>query len=84
MCRTPGSFPLSLPGQAVSFIPVGDRARLSGVPSGTPFAVVSLEALRAATGDLPVNRLYVSHVGEGEVAKAVRELAPGAKVTTRA
>jgi putative ABC transport system permease protein len=81
---TPGSFQLSLPGQAVSFITVGDRARLPGIPSGTPFAVVSLDALRTAAGELPVNRLYVSHVGEGEVAQAVQELAPGAKVTTRA
>jgi putative ABC transport system permease protein len=81
---TPGSFQLSLPGQAVSFITVGDRARLPGIPSGTPFAVVSLDALRTAAGKLPVNRLYVSHVGEEEVAKAVQELAPGAKVTTRA
>lgn len=81
---TPGSFQLSLPGQAVSFVTVGDLARLPGIPSGTPFAVVSLKALRAAAGTLPVNRLYVSHVGEAQVEQAVRELAPGAKLTTRA
>jgi putative ABC transport system permease protein len=81
---TPGSFQLSLPNQAVSFVRVGDRARLPGIPSGTPFAVVSLEALRAAGADVPVNRLYVSHVGEGTVRKAVEELAPGATIRTRA
>ena len=45
---TPGSFQALAAGAGRELsITVGDRARLSGIPSGTPFAVVSLEALRA-------------------------------------
>ncbi len=80
---TPGSFQLPLPNQAVSFITVGNRARLPGIPSGTPFALVSLEALRASGADAPVDRLYVSGIGEGTVRKAVEELAPSATIRTR-
>jgi putative ABC transport system permease protein len=81
---TPGSFQLPLPNQAVSFVTVGNRARLPGIPSGTPFALVSLDALRAAGADAPVDRLYVSHVGERTVRRAVEELAPDATIRTRA
>ncbi len=80
---TPGSFQLSLPNRAVSFITVGDRARLPGIPGATPFAVVSLEALRAAGAAVPVNRLYVSHLGAGTVRRAVQGLAPDATIRTR-
>ncbi len=80
---TGGSFQLPLPNQAVSFLSIGDRASFPGIPRGTPFALVSLEALRAAGGQSSVNRLYVSHAGEGTVRKAVQELAPDATLATR-
>ena len=81
---TGGNFQLPLPNQTVSFLSVGDRRTLPGVPRGTPFAVVSLEALRDAGGEAPVNRLYVGHADEGAVRAAVRELAPGATIRTSA
>ena len=81
---TGGSFQLPLPNQTVSFLRVGDRTTLPGVPRGTPFAVVSLKALRAAGGEAPVNRLYVSRADERAVRAAVDELAPGAQVRTSA
>jgi len=81
---TGGNFQLPLPNQTVSFLSVGDRRTLPGIPRGTPFAVVSLDALRDAGGEAPVNRLYVSRVDEGAVSEAVHELAPGARVSTSA
>lgn len=81
---TPGTFQLPLPNQAVSFLAVADRATLPGIPRGTPFAVVALEALRKAGGQSPVNRIYLSHADESTVREAVEELAPGATISTRA
>jgi putative ABC transport system permease protein len=81
---TGGNFQLPLPNQTVSFLSVGDRRTLPGIPRGTPFAVVSLPALRKAGGESPVNRLYVSHANQGAVRKAVEELAPGARIQTSA
>ncbi len=79
-----GNFQLPLPNQTVSFISVGDRRSLPGVALGTPFAVVSLTALRDAGGQSPVNRLYIAHVDLDAVRAAVRELAPGAAIRTSA
>ncbi len=81
---TGGSFQIALPNQTVSFLRVAGRASLPGVPRGTPFAVVSLQALRAAGAQAPVNRLYVADVDPATVRQAVRELAPGASISTRA
>jgi putative ABC transport system permease protein len=81
---TGGNFQLPLPNQTVGFLRVGDRRTLPGIPRGTPFAVVSLRALRDAGGEAPVNRLYVGHADRGAVRDAVDELAPGATVTTSA
>jgi putative ABC transport system permease protein len=81
---TGGNFQLALPNQTVSFLSVGDRRTLPGIPRGTPFAVVSLRALRDAGGEAPVNRLYVGHADVGMVRDAVEELAPGATVSTSA
>jgi putative ABC transport system permease protein len=81
---TGGSFQLALPNQTVSFLSVGDRRTLPGIPRGTPFAVVSLKALRDAGGEAPVNRLYVGRADVGTVRDAVAELAPGATVSTSA
>ena len=81
---TGGSFQLPLPNQTVNFLSVGDRRTLPGIPRGTPFAVVSLRALRDAGGEARVNRLYVAHVDGGAVRDAVRELAPGATIRTSA
>jgi putative ABC transport system permease protein len=81
---TGGSFQLPLPNQTVTFLSVGDRRTLPGIPRGTPFAVVSLRALRDAGGEAPVNRLYVAQADVGAVRDAVDELAPGAKVSTSA
>jgi putative ABC transport system permease protein len=79
-----GNFQIALPNQTINFLTVGTRASLPGIPRGTPFAVVSLEALRAAGGQAPVNRLYVAHVDPATVRNAVRDLAPGASISTRA
>jgi putative ABC transport system permease protein len=73
-----------LPNQTISFLRVAGRGSLPGVPRGTPFAVVSLEALRAAGAQAPVNRLYVAHVDPATVRQAVQELAPGSSISTRA
>lgn len=81
---TGGNFQLPLPNQTVNFITVGDRADFPGIPVTTPFAIVSLKALRAAGGQAPVNRLYVSHADEQSVRDAVRDLAPGTTIRTRA
>jgi putative ABC transport system permease protein len=81
---TGGNFQLALPNQTVSFLSVGDRRTLPGIPRGTPFAVVSLRALRNAGGEAPVNRLYLGRADLGAVRDAVDELAPGAKVSTSA
>ena len=81
---TGGNFQLPLPNQTVSFLTVGDRRSLPGVPRTTPFAVVSLRALRDAGGTAPVNRLYVGHADERAVRDAVHELAPGATISTSA
>jgi putative ABC transport system permease protein len=81
---TGGNFQIALPNQTINFLRVAGRASLPGVPHGTPFAVVSLEALRAAGGQAPVNRLYVAHVDPATVRRAVEELAPGASISARA
>jgi putative ABC transport system permease protein len=79
-----GSFQLPLPNQTVSFLRVGDRTTFPGIQRGTPFVVVSLQALRKAGGQAPVNRLYVRGADAGAVRTAVRELAPGASIGTKA
>jgi putative ABC transport system permease protein len=79
-----GNFQLPLPNGSVGFLPVGDRRSLPGIPRSTPFALVSLAALRKAGAQAPVNRLYVSHVDPGTVREAVRDLAPNATISTRA
>lgn len=81
---TPGTFQIPLPNTALNFVTVAERATLPGVPRGTPFAVVSLRALRDAGGQAPTNRLYVSGVGADAIRAAVEELAPGATLATRA
>jgi putative ABC transport system permease protein len=57
---------------------------LAGLPAGQPFAVVPLDAARAAFGEgtVRVNRLYVRGGRDGS--EAIREAAPSAAVLSRA
>jgi len=79
-----GTFQITLPSQGVNFIALAHKNTFAGVPRGTPFAVVSLDALRQAVGVLEPNRLYVRHADARAVAEAVADAAPGATITSRA
>jgi hypothetical protein len=78
-----GSFQVTLPNQALNFIGVATRAGFPGIPSATPFAIVSLAALERAGGMAVPNRLYLRHVSAGAVRQAVHAAAPGAEIRAR-
>jgi putative ABC transport system permease protein len=82
---SPGTFQVTLPHQALNLFTIGNRASFSGVPAGTPFAVVPLDALEQAAGEpIPPNRLYLRGVSSGDVREAVADLAPRAEIGSRA
>jgi putative ABC transport system permease protein len=78
-----GFFHVELPSENVGFVAVAERATFPGVPSGTPFAVVSLRALEKAAEPLPATRLYVRGASAA-VRQAVTEDAPRAAIGSRA
>ncbi|HTL85582.1 MAG TPA: hypothetical protein VL856_10380, partial [Acidimicrobiia bacterium] len=51
---------------------------------GTPFAVVSINAVKKAGGVVEPNRVYLRGASSGEVRRAVKALAPDAQVSSRA
>ena len=75
---------VTLPTQTVSLVAVGERASFTGVPLGTPFAVVPLKALQQAGGPLVPNRLYLRGASAAAVRQAVRDTAPHAEISSRA
>jgi putative ABC transport system permease protein len=80
-----GFFQVALPRNSVSLVSVATRDSLPGIPSGTQFALVSLQALqRQSDGPLPPNRIYLRGVNESAVRQSVRALAPDARVASRA
>ena len=79
-----GTFQVGLPDKALSFIPAAERASFPGIPLGTPFAVVSLQALQHAGSAVMPNRVYLGGASAAAVRQSVRSAAPGAVVSTRA
>jgi len=79
-----GFFQVELPSENVGFVAVAERATFPGVPSETPFAVVSLRALEKVGEPLPANRLYVRGASAAAVRQAVTEEAPRAAIGSRA
>jgi putative ABC transport system permease protein len=78
-------FQLALGERTVTFLSVTDRASFPGIPSGTPFAIVSLPALeRETNGAVAANRLYVRGASAGAVREALAGIAPRADVASRA
>ena len=77
----PGTFQI----EDVNVLTIGDRAGFPGIPPGTPFAIVPLDALKEATGaKVAPNRLYLRGVGEGAVRDALKDAAPRAELASRA
>jgi putative ABC transport system permease protein len=75
---------VTLPTQTVSLVSVAERTSLPGVPRGTPFAVVPLQALRQVAGPLVPNRVYLRGASVTAVRQAVRDSAPRAEIASRA
>lgn len=78
-----GNFQSTLPGESISLLATSTSTNdeFPGVPLGTPFAVVSLAAVKNAGGVVAPNRIYVRGASEDEV----RNLVPaGAAVHSRA
>lgn len=76
-------FTVVVGGRELELTAVSRADRVAGLPAGAPFAVVPLDAARAALGDrvVRVNRLYAR--GGGEVEEAVSEAEPGAVILSR-
>ena len=78
-----GNFQSTLPGESISLLATSTSAKdeFPGVPLGTPFAIVSLAAVKNAGGVVAPNRIYV----RGASADEVRKLVPaGEAVHSRA
>jgi putative ABC transport system permease protein len=75
---------VTLPTETVSLVAVAERTSLTGVPRGTPFAVVPLNVLRQVGGPLVPNRLYLRGASVAAVGQAVRDTAPRAEISARA
>jgi putative ABC transport system permease protein len=78
-----GNFQSTLPGESLSLLATSTSAtdEFPGVPLGTPFAIVSLAAVKNAGGVVAPNRIYMRGASPDEV----RKLAPaGAAVRSRA
>lgn len=69
-----GNFQSTLPGEAISLLATSTSAKdeFPGVPLGTPFAIVSLAAVKNAGGVVAPNRIYMRGASED----AVRRLVP--------
>jgi len=69
----------------LNLVTTGYVRGFAGIPTGTPFAVASAQAIERLTHTkLQVNRLYVSGVGASAVHRAIAASAPDASVTSRA
>ncbi len=77
-----GNFQSTLPGEAISLLATSTAAKdeFPGVPLGTPFAIVSLAAVKSAGGVVAPNRIYVRGASADEVSKLVP---PDAAVRSR-
>jgi putative ABC transport system permease protein len=78
-----GNFQSTLPGESINLLATSTSAKdeFPGVPLGTPFAIVSLAAVKNAGGVVAPNRIYVRGASADEVGKLVP---PGAAVHSRA
>jgi putative ABC transport system permease protein len=70
--------------ETITLLANSTRASFPGVPRGTPFAVVSIDAVKKAGGVVEPNRVYLRGAGAEEVRRAVKRLAPDAQVSSRA
>jgi len=70
--------------EQITLLANGTRSSFPGVPRGTPFAVVSINAVKKAGGVVEPNRVYLRGASSGEVRRAVKALAPDAQVSSRA
>ena len=68
-----GNFQSTLPGESISLLATSTSAKdeFPGVPLGTPFAIVSLAAVKNAGGVVAPNRIYVRGASADEVRKLV-------------